>query len=64
MNKQKSATDYRVIFILGVCLMGTRTVFLTAISPAFISILGAGLALMAIGLANRDKWANPRNKLE
>jgi len=62
LNKQKRETDYRGIFILGVCLVGTGTVFLAAISPAFISILGAGAALMAIGLANRDKWAKPKKK--
>jgi len=62
LNKQKGETDYRVIFILGVCLMGTGTVFLAAISPAFIGILGAGVALMAIGLANRDKWAKSKKE--
>ena len=62
MNKQKMETDYRIIFILGVCLMGTGTVFLAAINPAFISILGAGVALMAIGLANRDKWAESKKQ--
>jgi hypothetical protein len=62
LNKQKRETDYKGIFILGVCLMGTGTVFLAAISPAFIGILGAGAGLMAIGLANRDKWAKPKKK--
>lgn len=48
--------DYRGFFIIGVCLLGTGAVFMAVINSAFISFLGAGIAFMAIGLANRDQW--------
>ena len=50
-------TDYRGIYSLGICLMALGICLMPAVGPAFISFLACGVAFMAIGLSNRDKWA-------
>jgi hypothetical protein len=40
--------------------MGLGLVFVTAISPAFISFMGLGVVFLALGLSNRDKWADTK----
>ena len=57
LNNQKTETDYRVFFILGICLMGLGVSLMLTVSPAFIGFLGCGVVFMIIGLSNRDKWA-------
>ena len=48
--------DYKAFFILGMCFLPLGTIFMTTISPAYISFTGIGVAFMAIGLAHRDEW--------
>lgn len=57
MNKQKRETDYRVFFILGICLMGLGVSLMLTVSPAFLGFLGCEVVFMIIGLAKRDQWA-------
>jgi len=59
---EKKQINYKAIYFLGVSLIGTGTVFVAAINPAFISILGMGVVLMIIGLINRDKWERSAKK--
>jgi len=33
-----------------------------AVGPIYIVFLGSGVAFMAIGLANRDKWAKSKKE--
>ena len=63
-KKHERGTDYRVFFILGICLMGLGISLTSAVGPAFISFLGVGAVFMMIGLVNRDKWRNPGRKPE
>jgi len=42
--------------------MGLGVVFMITVGPASIAFLGAGVALMIIGLANRDKWAKSKKE--
>ena len=53
MQKQ---INYKGIFVAGCALMAAGVVFLITIPFIGVSILGAGIALMAIGLAKRDDW--------
>jgi len=57
MKKRK--TDYRVFFVLGICLMGLGVSLMLTVSPAF---LGCGVVFMIIGLANRDKCVKSKKE--
>ena len=61
-KKHEGEINYRVFFILGICLMGLGIVFMITVSPAFLGFLGAGVVFMIIGLANRDKWAKSKKE--
>ena len=54
--KDEKTTDYRVFFIFGTSLIAVGISLMSAVGPAFICFLGSGVAFMAIGLSNRDKW--------
>jgi hypothetical protein len=60
MRGTPSTTDYRGIFVLGVCLLGTGVALKAAIGPAFISFLGTGIIFIAIGLSNRVQWTKTK----
>ena len=61
--KDEKPTDYRVFFIVGTSLIAMGISLMSAVGPAFIKIiLGGGVAFMAIGLANRDKWAKSKRE--
>jgi len=62
LNKQKRETDFRVFCILGICLMALGIGLMLAVGPIYIVFLGSGVAFMAIGLANRDKWAKSKKE--
>jgi len=48
--------NYRGLFIFGICILPMGVIFSSAVNPGFIGFTGLGVAYMAIGLANRDKW--------
>lgn len=48
--------DYRVFFILGICWLPLSVVFISAEIAIGYVFLVLGLAYLAIGLANHDKW--------
>ena len=54
MNKE---TNYKAIFVSGCAFMASGVVLSITLGPVGISVLGVGIGLMAIGLANRDTWA-------
>ena len=62
VNKRKKEgkmrePNYQVFFILGICWMPVGIVFMTAVNTAIgIAFMVLGMAYLAIGLANRDKW--------
>jgi ABC-type uncharacterized transport system permease subunit len=58
VNTKNKEVNYLSLFFLGLSLLSTGLIFTAAINPAFISIMASGLGLMAIALANRDKWPN------
>ena len=47
---------------MGISLVSVGLIFTSAINYAFISILVAGLCLIAIALANREKWGESNKK--
>lgn len=52
-----SETNYQIFFNIGVIWIPVGVVFMVAINPAIgIAFMGMGVAYVAIGLANRDKW--------
>jgi len=57
MSKKNKEVNYLSLFLLGISLVSVGLIFTAAINPAFIFIMASGLGLMAIGLANRDKWS-------
>ncbi|MFC1487295.1 hypothetical protein ACFLRN_06385 [Thermoproteota archaeon] len=61
MSRKKKQIDYRSFLFLGISLISTGLILAIAINPAFVSILGTGLGLIAISLANKEKW-NVTNK--
>jgi hypothetical protein len=61
LGKKKKQVDYRNFLFLGISLISTGLILTIAINFAFISILASGLCIMAIALANREKW-NKTNK--
>ena len=48
--------DYRAFLIMGICFLPMGLLLSTSVNPGFIGFAGLGVAYMAIGLANRDKW--------
>jgi len=48
--------NYKGIFVAGCAMMSSGVVLSIVLGPVGIGILGAGLGLMAVGLANRDAW--------
>ena len=65
MNKEHKEVNYLSLFFLGLSLLSTGLIFTAAINPVFIGIMASGLGLMAIALANRDKWYTTKvNKQE
>ncbi len=60
MNKKNKEVNYQSLFFLGLSLLSTGLIFTAAINVAFISIMASGLGLMAIALANKDKWTSTK----
>ena len=48
--------NYKGIFVAGCTLVASGVVLSIILGPVGIGILGSGLGLMAVGLANREKW--------
>ena len=61
MSKKQREVDYRSFLFLGISLISTGLILAIAINPVFISILASGLCVIAISLANKEKW-NKTNK--
>lgn len=57
-KKEKRQTDYRSFFMIGVVWLPTGLIFLLMEKSSGMGsfFLVMGLAYLAIGLANRDKW--------
>ena len=56
-NEQTKEVDYRVFFILGISFLPLGIVLTFVVgNPGFIGFMGLGIAYIAIGLANKDKW--------
>ena len=53
MQKQ---INYKGIFLSGCAFLAAGVIFLITVPFIGISIVGAGMALMAIGLAKRGEW--------
>ena len=58
-EKKLRKPDYRAFFVMGICFLAMGAGLIT-INPGFMGFTGLGLAYMAIGLANRDKWPKKR----
>ena len=52
----KKQINYKGIFLAGCTLMAAGVIFVITFPFIGICILGAGMALMSIGLAKRDEW--------
>jgi uncharacterized membrane protein len=61
LSRKKKQVDYRSFLFLGISLISTGLILAIAINPAFVSILASGLCIIAISLANKEKW-NKTNK--
>jgi hypothetical protein len=48
--------DYQGLFVVGICAIGAGSVFATISILTFVGMMGIGLCLMTIALANKDKW--------
>ncbi len=62
-NKKKIETekeiDYPTFYILSISFLPMGLILsITTKNPGMIGIMGLGVAYLAIGLANRDKWKN------
>lgn len=57
-NKEKNKEiDYRAFFIMGISFLPLGIVLTFVVgNPGFIGFMGLGIAYIAIGLANKDKW--------
>jgi len=42
--------------------MGLGVSLMSAVGPIYIVFLGSGVAFMALGLVNRDKWAKSQKE--
>jgi hypothetical protein len=58
--KDEKPTDHRPFFILGCSLITVGISLISAVGPAFLGFLGAGVVFMAIGLADKDKGESKR----
>ena len=58
---KKKKVDYRSYLFLGTSLISVGLILAIAINPGFVSILASGLCIIAISLANKEKW-NKINK--
>ena len=56
MSKKPKKVDYRSFLFLGISLISTGWILAIAINPVFVSILASGVCLIAISLANIEKW--------
>ena len=54
--KEKRETDYRALFIIGICFLPMGVIAITTENPGFYGMSALGLIYMAVGLAKRDKW--------
>jgi uncharacterized membrane protein len=61
LSRKKKQVDYRSFLFLGISLISIGLILAIAINPAFVSILASGVCLIAISLANKEKW-NKTNK--
>jgi uncharacterized membrane protein len=61
LSRKKKQVDYRSFLFLGISLISIGLILTIAINPAFVSILASGVCLIAISLANKEKW-NKTNK--
>jgi len=51
--------NYKAVFILGIVFLPVGvTLSISTKNPGLLGISGLGVAYLAIGLANRDKWKN------
>jgi hypothetical protein len=65
MSNKNKEINYLSLFLLGCILLSIGVIFTAVINPVFISIMGSGISLIAIGLAKREKWsATNENKPE
>jgi len=56
-NELTKEIDYRVFFIMGISFLPLGIVLTFVVdNPGFIGFMGLGIAYIAIGLANKDKW--------
>ena len=53
--KDEKPTDCRAFFIIGTSLIAVGVCVMSAVGPAVLGFLGAGVVFMMIGLTNRDK---------
>ena len=58
-NYGPGETNYKAFFILGIVFLPVGvTLSISTKNPGLLGISGLGVAYLAIGLANRDKWKN------
>ena len=62
MSKKPGEVDYRSFLFLGIILISTGWILAIAINPVFVSILASGVCLLAISLANKEKWNKTNRK--
>lgn len=56
-NERTKDIDYRVFFIIGTSFLPLGIVLTFVVgNPGFIGFMGLGVAYIAIGLTNKDKW--------
>jgi hypothetical protein len=54
---KRKEIDYRAFFIMGISFLPLGIVLTFVVgNPGFIGFMGLGIAYIAIGLANKDKW--------
>jgi hypothetical protein len=56
MNEKNTEINYLSLFLIGCILLSIGVIFTAVINPVFISIMGSGICLIAIGLTKREKW--------
>jgi glucose uptake protein GlcU len=61
-KRREKKTDYKVFFTMGIVWlpMGILFLALDSLRPMGIIFLGLGAGYLAIGLANKDKWAKSK----